>query len=69
MWEMNVQIMLLHMAYLGLISNHDIRTRWNHTSFDTITLVDACDNLDEIQVALCDARRRHTPGPQPQVRS
>ena len=51
------------------MSNHDIRTRWTHFSFDSISLFARCDDLDDALQVPRNARPAHAPTPQRLVRS
>ena len=45
----------------GLISNHNIRTRWTRSSFDSNSLIARCDNLDDAVQVLRNARNAKRP--------
>ena len=45
---------------LGFVCSHNVNTRWSHPSFDTSDAVRDCNDLDEIQQCLRDARSEHT---------
>ena len=53
----------------GLTSNHNTRTRWTRSSFDSNSLFARCDNLDDALQVLRNARTAHAPAPQHLVRS
>ena len=52
----------------GLSSNHNIRTRWTRSSFDSNSLFAQSDNLDDALQVLRNARTAHAPAPQRMVR-
>ena len=45
----------------GLISNHNIRTRWTRSPFDSNSLFTRCDNLDDTLHILRNIRTAHAP--------
>ena len=52
----------------GLVSNHNLSTRWARHSFDSVACFATCRNLRDILEKLCDIRAEHMSASQHQTR-
>ena len=55
-WEMNELIMLLRLVPLGLVSSHNLSSRWAHHSFASASCFASCNNLGDVLDKLRDIR-------------
>ena len=53
----------------GLVSNHNLSTRWTHHSFDSASCFASCDNLGDVLEKLRDIRTEHVSASRQQTRS
>ena len=52
----------------GLVSNHNLSTRWARHSFDSVSCFATCRNLGDVLEKLCDIRTEHVSASQHQTR-
>ena len=52
---------------LGLVSSHDLSTRWARQSFDSVSCFEICHNLGDVLEKLRDIRTARLPSAGPRV--
>ena len=58
------------LGVLGLVSNHNLSTRWTHRSFDSASWFATCHNLGDVSEKLRDIRTEHVfylPAPKQEI--
>ena len=53
-WEMTVQITRLHFGALGLLSSHNLSTRWAHHYSDSASCFASCNKIGDVLENLHD---------------